>query len=52
MEAFGSSGFILSASGFVTGFTHLLLIFRVITLLSALVIVVLRCVSDLILKPP
>lgn len=49
MEDFGSLGFILSASGFVTSFTCLLLIFRAITLLSALVIVVLSCVSDLIL---
>lgn len=48
MEDFGL-GFILSASGLVTKFIYLLLIFRVITLLSALVVVVLRCVSDLIL---
>lgn len=49
MEDFGSLGFILSASGFMTKFIYLLLIFRTVTLLSALVIVVRRCVSDLIL---
>lgn len=49
MEDFGSLGFIFSASGFVTRFIYLLLILWAITLLLALVIVVMRCVSDLIL---